>query len=227
MASNPNVGDLLALMPMFNNSLRVGNGEQDEARAVLALTTAQHYFETVAATYARVLGSTITVAPSANTETTTYPATLLRLDSIWLLDATTLLPVRRLKRIESSGGHAPSLPWPLQLVVQAGTGMPAAYFANMASFYWLPLPDSAQTLRIYGFVEQPEFVDRLSAFNYPLRTKAALASFAVKILKTSTDDDTAEVDALASAIFGPLLRGLKQFDRSEPHGRTYGEVHDT
>lgn len=221
------VADLLALMPVFDNKLRVKNGDKDEARAVLALTTAQHYFEVVAATYQRVLGSTITVAPAASTETTTYPTSLLRLDSVWLLDSTTLLPIRRLKRIETSGGHAPSLPWPLQLVVQSSVGSPLGYFANMENFFWLPLPDQAQTIRIYGLLEQAEFVDRESIFHYPLRTKAAIASFAVKILSTSVDDDTQSIDSLAASFFGPLLRGLKSFDRSEPHGRTYGEIHDT
>lgn len=221
------VEELLALMPMFNNALRVGNGEKDEQLAILALTTAQHYFETIAATYGRVLGSTITVSPSTNTETTTYPTSLLRLDSVWLLDSTTLQPIRRLARIETSGGHAPSLPWPLQLVMQASTGAPVSYFADMRNFYWLPLPDQAQTLRVYGLLEQDEFVTRLSTFNYPARCKAPLASFAVKILKTSVDDDTSGVDALAAAMFGPLMKGLKSFDRSEPHGRSYGEVHDT
>lgn len=219
--------DLLKIMPVFNNALRVENGDPDEARAIIALTAAQHYFETVAATYQRVLGTQITVSTVVDTETTGYPTTLLRLDAIWLVDATTGRPIRRLKRIEEVGGQAPSLPWPLQLTAASGQGSPEAYFADMSNFYWLPVPDMMQTLRIYGLIEHAEFETRNSPYSYPLRVKSAIAAFAVKILRTSLDDDTATIDSLAATFFGPLMRSLKQFDRSEPHGRFYGEVHDT
>lgn len=221
------LADVLGDMTVFDNGLQTGSGAQDEARAIRACNIAQHYFEIMAATMPRVLQSTINVATTANVETTTWTSTLLRLDAIWLLDATTSLPTRKLKRIEEIGGHVPSLPWPLQLSLASGVGTPGGYYANQNNFYWLPLPDGTNTLRIYGFVEAPEFVSRSSSFTYPLRVKAAIAAFAVKLLKSSTDDDESSNDSLASAIFGPLLKGMKSFDRSEPHGRYYGEVHDT
>lgn len=221
------LADVLSLMTIWNQGLRVGNGQADEARAILACTTAQHYFETLCATYPRIFQDTVTAATVANTETTVWNTALLRLDAAWLLDPTTNRPIRRLQRIDDVGGHVPQLPWPLQLTYSAGVGSPSGYYANMRNFYWMPLPADAQTLRLYGLLEQSEFVNRSSAFNYPNRCKAAFAEFAAKLLLNAVGDDTSDSDALAASIYRPLLKQLKKFDRSEPHGRYYTEVHTT
>lgn len=221
------LADVLSLMPLFNNGLNTGAGGKDEARGILACTTAQHYFETLCATYPRIFQDTVTAATVANTEATAWNTALLRLDAAWLLDVGTGRPIRRLQRIEDVGGHVPQLPWPLQLTFSSGVGAPAGYYANMRNFYWMPLPADVQTLRLYGLLEQSEFVNRNSAFNYPNRCKAAFAEFASKMLINSVGDDTTDADALAAAIYKPLLKQLRKFDRSEPHGRYYTEVHTT
>jgi hypothetical protein len=151
----------------------------------------------------------------------------LRLDAVWLLDPATNAPIRRVRRIEDVGGHVPSLPWPLQLTFNSGVGSPSGYYANMRNLYWLPVPADVQTVRIYGFLEQAEFATRASVFNYPNRCKAAFAEFAAKMLVNAVGDDTTDMDALAGAIYKPLLKQLRKFDRSEPHGRYYSEIHVT
>lgn len=221
------LADVLSDMVVFDNSLRTGSGEADEARAIRACNMAQHQFELFCASRADVLQSTITTTTTLNTETTAMSSTLLRLDAMWLLDPVTNLPTRKLKKISEVGGHVPSLPWPLSLTMVSGNGVPAGYYANSANFYWLPLPDGTNTLRIYGFIEQSEFASRSSTFNYPLRVKMAIANYAVKLLRAGVDDDESTNDNLTSMIFGPLLKGLGNFDRSEPNGRYYGEYHDT
>lgn len=224
------VADVFEQMNVLDNGLRLGAGQKDVARAITAVSMAQHYLETVAASWPRIFQTTVTIATIANQETSswdTIDSTLLRIDKIWLLDATTLRPTRPLSRIEDVGGHIPSLPWPLSLVYNQGTGSPVAYYANLQNFFWLPLPGTNETLRIYGMVEQPEFTAASDAFNYPLRVMPPLADFAVRLLKSGTDDDTTDFDNLAGAFFRPVLKGLKKFDRSEPHGRTYTQMHTT
>lgn len=220
------LADVLTRMPIFDNSLKTGSGEADEARAIIACNIAKDMFDTMAATKPRVMQSTINVATAAATETTTITATLMRLDALWLLDASGVV-IRKLKRIEEVGGHIPSLPWPLQLTLASGQGTPAGYYASGSNFYWLPLPDGTNNVRAYGYVSAADFVTRASTFTYPAQSRNAFAAMAVKVLKTSTDDDQTALDALASNIYGPLFKSLKNFDRSEPHGRYYGETHDT
>lgn len=219
--------DALTYMTIFDNGLKIGAGEADEARALIALKAAQHYFETVAASLPRVLQSTITIATAASTETTTWTSTLLRLDALWYLDPTTLRPVRKIERIDEVGGHVPALPWPLSLSINPGAGAPSGYYANMANFYWLALPDAAYTLRVYGFIEQAELSTRSTTWPYPTRALVPVAQFATRLLRTSTDDETGDLDELAGAIFRPFLKQLRKFDRSAPHGRYYTDVHST
>lgn len=221
------VADLLDVMSLLNNENDYSDGGADEGRAILALTQAQHYMETIAASLPRVFQSTVNVATITNTETSTWPTALLRLDGVWYLDPDTSRPVYKLKRIIETGGHVPTLPFPLDLSLNTGVGAPAAYYANPSSFYWLPLPDSARNVRVYGMLEQSEWTARGGAVNYPNRTFLAMAQFATKLLNIGVDDGPQDLDALAQQVFGPLLRSLRKFDRSEPMPRFYNEMHDT
>lgn len=220
------VSDLLDVMKLLNNELKVVAAGKDETRAILALSMAQHYFESIAASIPKVLQSTVNVATTANQETTTWTSSLLRLDAMWLLDENSR-PVRKLEKVDAVGGHVPSLPWPLA-VVSFASGGPFAYYGNMANFYWMGTPESVKSLRIYGFIEQSEFAARTSDFNYPKRTKLALADFAVKVLRIGLDDaGENSLDQLAVQIFTPLLRQLRKPDRSGPEGRHYDTYHST
>src|SRR5258708_1368885 len=152
------VANLLDLIATLNNESDVTAGGADEGRAVKALMIAQHYFETIAASLPRVLASTIQVVTAASAETTTFPSTLLRMDGLWFLDPTTNLPIYKLKRILEAGGRASTLPPPSDFFLCPRNGAPAAYFSDMASFYLLPFPQGLSNVRVYGPVEQPEFV---------------------------------------------------------------------
>lgn len=221
------VADLLDGMSLIRNELDTSSGGTDEARAIKALTHAQRYFETVCAAFPRVYQSTVNVATAAQTETSTWSTSLRRLDALWLLDPTTSLPIRKMERIDEIGGHVPSLPWPLQVSVSAGYGMPGGYYANMANFYWLPMPDGVYNLRIYGLVAQAAFAVRTDNFNYHPYVILPIAQFACKLLDIAVDDDSSALDELASQLFRPLMRSIKGFDRSGPRGRTYTRVHET
>ncbi len=221
------VGDLLDVMALLNNELDVAAGGNDESRAIRALSLAQQQLENLLVLAPYAMQSTVTVSAASQTETSTWSTSLLRLDALWYLDPTTSRPVRKLKRIFEIGGHVPALPWPLQLVLPTGVGAPDAYYGNMANFYWLPLPDQAYTMRAYGLIAQAEFTARGDAFNYQKRAKLPLASFAVKLLNVSVDDGPEDYDTLAQQTFGPLVRALRKFDRSEPMPRYYNDVHVT
>lgn len=219
------VADLLSVMQLLNNELKTGASQKDEDRSVLALSMAQHYFETIAGSLPKILQSTIDISTTADQETTTWSTTLLRLDALQLLDANGR-PIRSLESIGEIGGHAPSLPWPLE--VQFSTGGPFAFYGNMRNFYWMGVPSEVRSLRVYGFVEQSEFASRASTFAYPDRFKLPFAVLAVKILRLGLDDPgETELDRLSTQLFTPLLRQLMMFDRTGPKGRVYTQPHTT
>lgn len=221
------VANVLAVMELLDNELETGSGAADEASAILALTQAQHYFETLCAAMPEILQTTTNITTAAATETTTISSSLLRFDALWYLDANGN-PIRKLMEIDEVGGHVPALPWPLELILNTtGTGTPYGYYASSENFYWLNRPDATYTIRLYGFIEKAEFALRTDDFNYPKRCHLAFAQFANRILDIGVDDATVDLEKLASTIYQPLLRQLRKRDRSKPHGRVYTEFHTT
>lgn len=219
------VAALLATCKILNNELKIDAGGRDEIRAIMALTEAQHHLENIAASMAGVLQQTITVTSTANTETTTKAASLLRIDGIWILDSAGT-PITQLERIEEVGGHTPNLPWPFTLASSA-TGALGGYYASFDQFYWLPRPSAASTMRVYGLIEKDEWTARTDDVDYPTRARLALATFAVKLLRIGVDDDIVDLDRLALQTFTSLLRSLSNLDRSRAQQRQYSEYHTT
>lgn len=219
------VADIFSLMELLDGELETESGGVDEADALTAAIQAQHFFENFCATQPRVLQSTVNVTTTADTETTTWTSTILRLDGIWYLDANSN-PIHKLERIEEVGGHVPALPWPVQ-VFSFSTGTPVAYYGNMANFYWLPKPNATHTIRIYGFIEQSRFTSRSSSVSYPYRTHLPMAQFATRLLSMGVSDSTEDLQSLAVQVYTPLMRQLRKFDRVQPHGRYYTEFHST
>lgn len=221
--------ELLLDMKMLDNGLEINLADatgRQEAAAIRALTSSQHTFENIIATRPRTLETEITtVSTTALGEKTVWPTNLLRIDEIWLLDSAGK-QLRRLYNIDEPGGHAPSYPWPIS-VFPGPTGAPYAYYANQQNFYWLNLPDAIYNFRIFGLIEQAEFTARANAFNYPARTRLAVAEFAIRLMKTGLDDDTDELDKSAQRIFAPVLKSLRNFIFSGPKGRTYTQPHFT
>lgn len=219
------VDDLLGVCDLLDNESEFFAGGRDETRAIRALTQAQMYFESLAATYADVLTSTVTVNTAAATESSTIPASLRRIDGMWYLDASGR-PAYEMDPIDQVGGHVPSLPWPIT-VTNNPDGTPMGYYATWDHFYWLSRPDGVYTMRIYGLVGQPAFSVRTDNFNYPAFCQLPLAQFAVKLLALGVDDTSLDLDRLASQVYGPVLKQLSHFDRSRPMARVYSHFHDT
>lgn len=219
------VADVLGLMELLDAELETGSAEVDEALAIRAITQAQHYFEMLCAIMPHVLQSTVTASTVASTETTAWSTGLLRFDKMQLLDSNSR-PVRDIESIHEVGGHVPGLPWPLQLSA-VGSGVPFAFYGNMTSFYWLPLPAGVVTVRVYGFIEAARFTLRTDSVTYPYRCHLGLAQFACKLLSLGVADSTAELDTLAAQVFGPMLKQLRKFDRSKPRSFHYQRIHST
>lgn len=218
--------DVLDVIELLDNELECGAGEDDEVRAILACKHAQHEFETLAATFPRTLGTVVnTTTTTAATEATAWPSALLRLDGIFVLDSAGVI-VRKIESMQEIGSHAPSMPWPLNLVSPAG-GTPSGYFTDMANFYWLPRPDASYSLRIYGLFEQAEPALRASAYAYRNNTKLAMGQMALFLMKYGTDDTKGDLHKLGDILFRPLLRSLRKFDRSGPMDKHYDFLHTT
>lgn len=215
--------DLLDRMELVNAELQLQTGEADVTRGLLALNVAQDYFETVAAQRAKLFGSaTGTVTTAANTETTSFPTGLLRIDRLQLLDANSrpkgdLIPLRR------TGGHAPSIGWFYSLVSPT-SGEPSRYWTNGTNIYWSPLPSGVSTVRWYGF-QRASNITASGTFAYEDGVAFPLATFAAQLLKLGIDDDPKELSALAVEAFSQVLDQLSLANRDGAVGLEYTQVH--
>ena len=218
---------LLDIMEDLNGELQLQSGEVDVAKGLRALNAAQDLVEAVMASHPKVLGSGVdTVATVASQEYTTYPTGLLRLDSLWYIDATTARPAWRVKPIKESGQHAVGTGWVANLAYTASKGKPRAYWTNGTRIYWDPLPDAIYTVRWYGFQSAASITAAgtyayLDLYMYPV---ALLAS---RILKTALDDPPEQFISLARDMINPLIESLSQFDRDGAVGMIYESRHDT
>lgn len=218
---------LLDRMELLFPEQQLQSGESDVTKGLLALNMAQDYLESVLALHPEVLLDTDgTVTTTANTEKTAFPTGLLRLDKMQFLDATTSRPVRDLKLIRTTGGHAASASWPMSLGSPSGNGAPYGYYTNGRSIYWDPLPNATHTCRWYGFQAATD-ITAAGAFLYPDICLSPLATFAVRIIRTGLDDATEAYLALAEELFVPVVAVLKRFRRENAPGLSYTMVHDT
>lgn len=220
--------DLLTLMEDVHRELQTQSGEVDVTRALRLLNTAQDYFETLVALIPRAYGSgTGTVTTAASTETTAFPAGLLRVDALWLLDTDGSLPVRKLYDIDGAGGHQESnLPWPLEVRLGQTTGAPRGAFIDGTNIYWDPLPDSTRTIRWYG-LQRASDITAVGTFTYDDGVALPLALFAVELIRRGLDDPVTDYIEMANQIFQPELKRIKKFRRVRAPGRQYQMHHDT
>lgn len=220
---------ILNLMEALLPELQLQAGEANVTQGLLVLNAAQDYFESRAALYPGFSGDTSsTVATTANTETTTFPAGLLRLDKIQYIDAGTSLPAGDLLFLRSTGSHLPALAWPwrLYLVTSVSGGRPTAYWTNGRSIYWSPRPDAVYTMRWYG-LQAASDITAAGTFAYADAVALPLASFAVSILKAGLEDDFSGTGKLAEALFDPLIRTLSNSVRDGAAGYEYRYDHTT
>jgi hypothetical protein len=218
---------LLNLMELLNQELQLQSGEPDVTRGLIALNAAQDHFESMASLERGLFGDSVgTVATVAQTETTTFPTGLLRLDRLQMLDASTSRPIYDLEPVDDTGGHAPSRGWPYNWVSTGSSGKPTCYWTNGRSIYWDPLPDAAHTVRWYGFQAASD-VTAGGTFAYPDIIMLPLASFACQLMKIGVDDDGSSVGQVGQATFGPVIESLSSFRRDGASGLKYKYIHDT
>lgn len=219
--------DLLTRMQVIDNELEIASGGDDETKCLAALDMAQDYMESVAASMPRIGSAKTTIATVANTETTDWPSSLKRVDSLWYIDSATNLPAWELTPIHNVGGHRPSSAFPYNLVVNPGTGAPRQYGYDEDYFYWLPVPDAVYTIRVHGLSARTALTSRSVTFGWDDECSVPLAAFACRLLKMGIDDPTDALQALAEEAFVPVLRSLRKRVRQSPQGRAYTEHHTT
>lgn len=219
--------DLLTRMQVIANELEIDSGGDDEATCLAALDMAQDYLEAVAASMPKVGAGQSTVTTAANTETTAWPATLKRVDSLWYIDSSTSRPAWEVLPIKESGAHRPGSPFPFNLVFTPSTGAPREYAYDDSYFYWLPEPDAIYTIRVYGLTSRTNLTTRAITFGWPDEVSVPLASFAVRLLKMGIDDASTEYQAMAEEAFVPVLRSMRKRVRQAPEGRAYTQQHTT
>ena len=215
---------LLDLMEVMDRGLQLQSGETGVTRALSALNASQDHFESILALEPHVHGSGIgTVTTAANTESTAFPSTLMRLDRLQFIDADTSRPAWDLDRIGAVGDHYRS-GFPLPQYNAVTTGKPVRYWTNGSYIYWDPLPDATHTIRYYGLVSASD-ITAGGTFGYPDMALMPLATFATKLLRVGKDDDSTPVTELGGQVFGPVIQALSRFNRDRAPGYDYRYTH--
>lgn len=216
---------LLDTMELLNQELQLQSGESDVTRGLVALNRAQDFYEAVAARYPDVHGgNTTTVVTVASTETSTYPAGYIRLDGMQGLSGG--LPDWPLDPTYKTGGHAWNRYWPYNLLTTTASGKPRSWWTNGTNIYWDPLPDSAYTIRVYGFAAATD-ITAGGTFLYPDICILPFSAFAVKLFKLGLDDPIGEMNSIADQSFKPVVEALTNFQRVTGRPFQYSVPHTT
>lgn len=222
------IADVLTKMQVLDNELDVSSGGADETRALAALDMAQDAFEVVIAGVPEILGTVGTVSTAANTEATAWPSALMRIDSLWMINAQNNLPSYQVEEIQDVGGQAAQAPfWPTTPSWNPTPGQPWGYWTNRASIYWAPVPDATYTVRVYGLYEKTSITSRSLTYEWPNQVSVPMASMAVRLMEMGVDDPSEELKALANEIYNPLIKMLQQPSRQRPQARYYTRMHTT
>lgn len=220
--------DLLNAMEALNQELQLQTSEADVARGLIALNMAQDYFESLAAQEGHIQGdSTADITTAANTETTSFPTGMLRIDLIQYIDPVTEEPVYDLDSIQETGGHIQSRAWPLNVTSSLSSrGIPTAYWTNGRFIYWSPKPDAVHTFRTYGFSHAAD-ITATDTFSYDDELRLPFAAFAVQILRIGVGDEIQDVAALAKQTFSGAIGSMASVNRDGASGFTYRYRHDS
>jgi hypothetical protein len=222
------VATILSKMSVLNNELDIASGGADETRAISALDMAQDYLEVVLGNHPDLLGTIGTTTTAANTESTTWPSGLMRIDTMWYLNPSTSRPAWQIEVIQDVGGHVVPSPWPYSASnAVGGTGAPEGCYTNRAHLYWQPLPDAVHTVRINGLYSKDDLTTRAQTFAYPDHVANPLAAFANRLMAMGLGDPSDDLKALAIEMFTPAINMLRQPTRQRPQSRQYSRMHTT
>ena len=217
---------LLDLMEVMDRGLQLQSGETGVTQGLVALNAAQDHFESYLSLEPNVMGSSIgTVTTAADTERTTFPSGVLRIDRLQFIDPTTSRPAWDLDRVGPIGDYYRS--WGIGPTLQFNTtttGRPVAYWTDGSHIYWDPLPDATHTVRYYGFAPASD-ITAAGTFSYPDIALMPLATFAVKMSRTGKDDDIASITDMGSRVFAPTIQALSRFNRDRTPAYDYRYVH--
>ena len=220
---------VLNLMEDLFPELQLQSGETDVTKGLRVLNAAQDLFETLAARHPGFLGGSIgTVSTTKNTEATTYPTGLLRLDGLDYID-TDLdpdLPTYPIEYIRQRGGHRYNRPWLWNFAASKTSGKPRRYWDNGTNIYWDPIPDAIYTVRWYGF-QAASNITAAGTFAYPDAAMLPLGVLTIRIIRGGLDDPTQDYISLAKETLDPLIDALSDHNKDMPHGMRYTYSHDT
>lgn len=220
-------------MMLIDDELGLESGGDDVTKGLTAANMVADWMEAEAAAIEGCLGKHDLLYTAANTETTDWPARLLRLDSLWYIDSNTGRPVWEIEPVQGIGNHVPGMTWPLSEMVLTGsspniTGKPKEYAASGpgGQFYWVPIPDAEYWIRAYGLWEVADFTTVDDLFPWPNTVSVPFPAMCVHLFKIGLDRDLTGVGDFIKATFRPVLKGLKRFNKTMPASRVYSEVHE-
>tara|TARA_R110000824_G_scaffold18403_2_gene72923 strand:- start:9 stop:674 length:666 start_codon:yes stop_codon:yes gene_type:complete len=213
---------ILDLMEVMDRGLQLQSGETGVTLGLRAANAAQDYFESLLAVEPNVLGSTVgTVTTAADTETTTFPTGLLRIDRLQFIDPDTSRPSWDLDRVGYTGDfyQSPSLSYNV-----ATSGRPVRYWTNGTNIYWDPLPDATHTVRYYGFKAAGD-ITAGGTFTYPDIALMPVATYATMMLRVGKDDDPTGAMTTSMEVFRATIKALSRFNRDRTPGYDYRYYH--
>ncbi len=217
---------LLDTMEILFPELQLQPGEAGVSQGLLALNIAQDAFETLLAHEPEIMGSGVTtVVTVANTETTAYPAGLLRVDKLYYQDASGKA-IYQLDRIHRAGEQVWPYVWPMNTLSNLTSGKPLQYYTNGTLIYWAPVPDQVYTIRVHGFLAKAD-ITVSGTFLYPDMCMLPLATMAVRIIKTGLEDGPGDISSLAGAVLDPVLAQMRNFNRDGGSPYRYRYHHST
>jgi hypothetical protein len=223
MATGQSILDLIEVM---DRGMALQSGETGVTIGLRAVNAAQDVFEALLAQQPNVLGSTVgTVTTAADTEQTTFPTGLLRIDRLQFIDPDTSRPAWDLDRVGPVGDYYQSRRlYPTLQYNTVTAGRPVRYWTNGSNIYWDPLPDATHTVRYYGFVAASD-ITASSTFAYPDIVLMPVATYATKLLRIGKDDDVTGVTSTLGEVFTAVIESLTRFNRDRPPGYDYRYFH--
>lgn len=216
-------------MQLYDNQFDLIAGGDDVTRGLVALNLVQDWLELVMAGEADLFKTDQTFATTANQDFTTWPASLMRLDALYLLDANSR-QVRCLDPIDITGGYQPGYPWPLDLFSGViSTGAPFEYEGQQqgAKIRWYPVPDAIYTIRGYGLWAAADYTAAANTFLYPDTVALAMVPHAAQLLRTGLDREIGAQQAAAEGAFKRLVRFFGRPVHTGPQSKVYDSFHDT
>ena len=217
-------------MMLADNQLALESGGDDVTRGLTAVNLAQDWFEMVAARYGKLLMITGSTSTTANQEYTTWPTTLKRLDSLWMLDSNSN-PIYELDEVDVIGGHVPSAGMPFPWMVLSGSvnpGRPDGFFPEGPGgrIYWSPKPDAIYNLRVYGFYAASDYTAAANTFAYPDEVALFIAPWATRAFRVGLDRDFVAVQEEAMKAAQEVCESLGSHTQTGPASRVYSDFHD-